>query len=104
MRFYKKLYISTALQKKKRQVVRKLKAGKKQPFLYVIALSEQNDLMEIYHSLLLQQPYYHKNPPYIIGLAESYDSAVSLVQTILMDVYALTGGYDVKAFCYQQKR
>ncbi len=102
MRFYKKLYTSPSLQKKRRQIVWKLKAGKTLPFVYVITLAEQNDLMDIYHSVLLKQPYYRKNPPYVIGIADSYPAAVELVQTILQDVNSQTGGYDIKTFCYNQ--
>lgn len=100
MRFYKKLYTSPSLQKKKRQIVWKLKTGKTLPFVYVITLSEQNDLMEIYHSSILKQTYYRKNPPYVIGIADSYPNAVELVQSILLDVNSQTGGYDIKTFCY----
>ena len=35
MRFYKKLYISPSLQKKKRQIIWRLKIGKAVPFVYV---------------------------------------------------------------------
>ena len=100
MRFYKKLYTSPSLQKKKRRLVWNLKLGKTMPFVYVITLSEQNDLMDIYHNTILKQSYYKKNPPYVVGIAESYTSAISLVQDILLDVNAKTGGYDIKTFCY----
>ena len=55
MRFYKKLYISPSLRKKKRQIVWKLKMGKAVPFVYVITLAEQNDLMNIYQNQLLEK-------------------------------------------------
>ncbi len=102
MRLYKKLYTSPSLQKKKRQIVWKLKLGKTMPFIYVITLSEQNDLMNIYHNVVLNQSYYRKNPPYVIGIADSYWAAVDLVQKILLDVSAQTGGYNIKTFCYHQ--
>lgn len=100
MHFYKNLYTSPSLQKKKRQIVWKLKTGKTLPFVYVVTLSEQNDLMEIYHCFILKQPYYRKNPPYVIGIADSYQSAVELVQNILLDVSSQAGDFDMKAFCY----
>ena len=79
-----------------------MKVGKIVPFLYVITLSEQNDLMDIYHSILLKQPYYRKNPPYVIGIADSQGAAVELIQQILMDVHEKTGGYDIRTYCLQQ--
>lgn len=102
MHFYKKLYISPSLQKKKRQIVWRLKMGKVMPFLYVITLSEQNDLMDIYQSTLLKQSYYRKHPPYVIGIADSHGAAVELVQHILMDIYDKTGNYDIRTFCLQR--
>lgn len=99
MRFYKKLYISPSLRKKKRQIVWKLKMGKAVPFVYVITLAEQNDLMNIYQGLILKQPYYRKNPPFVLGIADSHSAALELVQQILMDVYDKTGNYDIRTFC-----
>lgn len=99
MRFYKKLYISPSLQKKKRQIIWRLKIGKAVPFVYVITLSEQNDLMEIYHGFLLKQSYYQKNPPFILGIADSHSAAIELVQQILTDIHDKTGNYDVRSYC-----
>lgn len=98
MRFYKKLYISPSLRKKKRQIVWKLKMGKAVPFVYVITLAEQNDLMNIYQGLILKQPYYRKNSPFVLGIADSHSAALELVQQILMDVYDKTGNYDIRTF------
>lgn len=98
MRFYKKLYISPSLRKKKRQIVWKLKMGKAVSFVYVITLAEQNDLMNIYQGLILKQPYYRKNPPFVLGIADSHSAALELVQQILMDVYDKTGNYDIRTF------
>lgn len=102
MRFYKKLYISPALQKHKRKLIWQLKTGKIKPFVYVITLAEQDDLMDIYQGILLKQPYYRKNPPYVIGMADSHGAAVELVQYILTDIYSKTGSYDIRTFCLQQ--
>ena len=98
MRFHKKLYISPSLQKKKRQIVWRLRMGKTVPFVYVITLAEQNDLMNIYQGLILKQPYYRKNPPFVLGIADSHSAALELVQQIMMDVYDKTGNYDIRTF------
>lgn len=99
MHFYRRLYVSPFLEKKKRQVIWKLKTHKIMPSVYIITLADNQDLMEIYHNSLLKQPYYRKNPPYILGVAESYNAAVELVKKILIDVKASTGKYDIKNFC-----
>ena len=100
MHFYRRLYVSPFLEKKKRQVIWKLKTHKIMPSVYIITLADNQDLMEIYHSFILKQPYYRKNPPYVIGIADSYQRAVELVQNILLDVSSQAGDFDMKAFCY----
>lgn len=100
MRFRNKLYISPSLDKKCGKVKWKLRTGRPQPTIYIIALARNSDLLEIYHSGLLKQKYYKKkqNAPYIVGIATGYGGAVDLVIEIIEDVLRETGGYDVKAF------
>ena len=100
MRFYKKIYMSPSLAKKRKKVLWKLRTGRPQPTVYLITLASNNDLFEIYHSGMLKQKYYRKkeNAPYIIGIAEGYYGAVALVTDMLQDVFAVTGCYNVKAF------
>ena len=100
MRFSRKLYISPSLDKKCGTVKWKLRTGRPQPFVYVIALAKNNDLLEIYHSGMLKQKYYRKkqNAPYIVGIATGYSGAVDLVMEIIQDTLRETGAYDVKAY------
>lgn len=100
MRFYRGLYMSPSIEKKRNRVIWKLRTGRPQPMIFVIALAKNNDLLEIYHSGMLKQAYYKKknNAPYIVGLAVGYWNAIALVADIFEDVYRITGGYDVKSF------
>lgn len=100
MRFCKDLYVSPSLAKKRKKIIWKLRTGRPQPTIYVVALAQNDDLFEIYHSGMLKQRYYKKkeNAPYIVGLAQGYDGAVDLVIDMLEDVLSSTGGYDVKAY------
>lgn len=100
MRFCKDLYMSPSVKNKRRRVIWKLRTGRPQPIIYVIALAKNDDLLEIYHSSMLKQDYYREkeNSPYIVGLAAGYGQAVKLVADMLEDVYRITGGYDVKTF------
>ena len=100
MRFYKGLYMSPSLQKKRGRVIWNLRTGRPQPFVYVIMLAKNDDLFEICHSAMLKQNYYRKreNMPYIVGLAAGYQGAVELTAGILEDVYRITGGCNVKDF------
>ena len=100
MRVSRKLYISPSLDKKCGTVKWKLRTGRPQPFVYIIALAKNNDLLEIYHSGILKQKYYKKkqNAPYIVGIAAGYSGAVDLVIEIIQDILQETGAYDVKAY------
>lgn len=100
MRFCRKMYTSPSIKDKRKKIIWKLRTGRPQPVIYVIALAKSSDLLEIYHSGMLKQKYYRKreNSPYIVGLAAGYSQAVELVADILGDVLKMTGGYDVKAF------
>ncbi len=104
MRFCKGLYLSPSIKNKQQKIKCKLRTGRPQPTIYVVALAKSTDLLEIYHSGMLKQTYYKKkeNMPYIVGLASGYGQAVSLVTQILEDVFQTTGGYDVKCFFAQK--
>lgn len=97
--FYKKLYVSPSLKKKKKMLIYKIKTGKIVPNLYVITLAKGDDLLEFYQSFQLKQPYFKEHMPYIVGLADGYEEAVKLVETILLDAYEKTGSYDIRKFC-----
>ncbi|MBQ8592429.1 MAG: hypothetical protein IJ485_06775 [Lachnospiraceae bacterium] len=97
MKFYKKLYVGESI-KNPVKVRWKLAHGAGQLKIYVIALAGGDDLLEIYHCAYLQQKYYKKYPPFIVGIAGSYDEAVSLTQTIIEEVYADTGDFAVKEY------
>lgn len=100
MHFYKKLYMSPSLTKKRRKILWKLRTGRPQPAIYIVTLASNNDLFEIYHSGMLKQKYYRKkeNALYIVGIAEGYYGAVDLVTDMLRDVFIATGCYNAKAF------
>lgn len=92
--------MSPSLDKKRRRILWKLRTGRPQPFIYIVALAKNDDLLEIYYSGMLKQNYYKKkkNAPYIVGIASGYGEAVELVISILEDVLRVTGEYDVKSF------
>ena len=103
MHFCKNLYMSPSIKKNRRRVIWKLRIGRPQPLVYIIALAKSRDLLEIYHSGMLKQRYFKQkeHAPYIVGVASTYNSAIELVKDILCDVYATTGDYDVKAYFRQ---
>lgn len=91
--------MSPSLKKKRRKLIYKIKTGKIVPNLYVVTLSKGNNLLEFYQSFQLKQPYFKEHKPFIVGLADGYEEAVRLVETILLDTYEKTGSYDVSRIC-----
>ncbi len=97
MKFYQKLYVGESV-KNPGKVKRKLARGAKTLHVYVIALASGDNLLEIYHCAYLLQKFYKQYPPFIVGIAGSYDEAVLLVQAIVEEVCQNTGGYAVKDY------
>ena len=86
MRFAKNLYIGESIGKNRRLVIWKLQHGAGMLTSYVIALPrEGNDPLEIYHNSVLRQRYYHRKPPYVVGIAGSFEEAAFLSWKIISD-------------------
>ena len=104
MYFYKNLYVGPSIDDPEK-VKRKLISGAGQFTIYVIALSPSvpgpgSNQLEILHCVNLQQPYYKKYPPYIIGLAAGMSEAVELVRDLVQESYEHTGSGDVRAYLF----
>ena len=104
MYFYKNLYTGPSIRDPE-EVKRKLMRGEGQFTIYVIALSPSipgpgSNQLEILHCVNLQQPYYKKYPPYIIGIAAGRTEAVELVQRLVQEAYDHTGSGDVRAYLF----
>lgn len=97
MKFYKNLYVGDTI-KDVKKVKRKLLFNAGQLGIYVIALCRGRDQLEIYHCAFLQQKYYRKNPPYIIGVANGYEEAVEIVRQIAAEAYECNGNCDLKKY------
>ena len=70
--------------------------------MYVIALAAGSDQLEIYHCAFLQQKYYKKHPPYIIGIARKYDEALDIVVKITKEALARDGYPDLKRYLFPE--
>ena len=102
MRFYKDLYVGSTI-KDVHKVKRKLRTNAGQLGIYVIALCRGCDQLEIYHCAFLQQKYYKKNPPYIIGIANGYDESLEIVRQIAEEAYRENGDCDLKKYLLDKK-
>lgn len=101
MKFYKDLYLGESV-KNPSMVKWKLKVNAGQLGVYIIALCKGLDQLEIYHCAYLQQKYYRRNPPYIIGLAGSYEEAVDIVKKIAEESFAQSQNCDLKNYLLQK--
>lgn len=97
MRFYSKLYVGDSI-RNVRRTKWKLRHNAGQIRVYIIALAGGSDLLEIYHCAFLQQAYYKKHPPFIVGIAGGYDEAVMLSVKIIQEVSGKLGHYRIKSY------
>lgn len=98
MKFSKNIYASPDLIHKKSRTKWALKYGMGNVDVYILALPNNNNQLEIVHARELKQTYYKLFPPFVVGFAKNYEEAVSLVCAILSDCYDKTGSYDIKQF------
>ncbi len=101
MKFYKNLYVGESI-KKPNKVKWKLRHNAGQFQVYVIALASGADQLEIYHCAFLQQKYYKKHPPYIIGIAGGYEEAVDLVVEMTKAALKKTGRPDLTKYLFPE--
>lgn len=99
LRFFQYLYWSDDIPEKQRNSVKwRLKVHKKNCLVYCITLHEGADQLDIYHSSVLLQGYYRRNPPLVIGIAASYDNAIELVRRITEECYRKTKDANIKKY------
>lgn len=80
------------------RIKRKIKLGKGQIRLYLITLANNCDQLDIFHNSMLKQRFYRKLDLKVVGIANSYDEALLLIQDILEDTMAETGTTDMKSY------
>lgn len=91
------LYLSDSI-KHVNRIKRKIKYGRGQIKVFLLTLSNSSDQIDIFHNSMLKQKFYRKMNLRIIGIANSYDEALIIVQDILEDTIKDTGTYDMKEY------
>ena len=92
MRFYKNLYVSESMTKKKEKVIAKLNKKRYPLNTYVIALIEEGEnQLEFYSTLMFRQGSVIDDDIFVVGIAGGYDDALYLVEEIAKEVYEKTG-------------
>ena len=102
---YSNLYVSESLKKRKDTVLTGLMERKLKPGVTVITLAsgEQNHL-EFFSSLMLQQHFYDEKDLFVVGLAKGYEDAAELIGQIVQEVLDETGGTDIRGSILKEQK
>lgn len=103
--YHTNIYCNAGMKNKKLdKIKKKLESGFLLSSYYLIALSRNPiDQLEVYDGRQLVQSYYKKNPPYVVGIAESYDDAIELVQVIVKECLDKRGDCNLKEYLLCQE-
>lgn len=105
MKYYKYLYISDDLEKKKEKIIRRLEQNKLQMNVQLITLPQSDhNQMEIIDSKLLLQPSYPKKDLFVVGIVSSYDSALEFVEKITQEVFEETEHTDIRNYILKKEQ
>ncbi len=93
------LYTTEKTKKALPRIMQKTRRKKIQPGVWLITLaSNEQNLLDIFHSVYYFQPMFEKMNPAIVGIAESEDAAKELVLKIVEDVWRQKGDFDVRTY------
>ena len=99
MKFYDSLFMDEKLLQKKEAIIKKLKNNQWQFEIYLIVLSKnENNHLELFHSVLLQQKAISKDDLFVVGIASGYQEALELVEKITQQVYDKTNEVDIRNY------
>lgn len=99
MRWAVNLYTTEKTKKMLPRIMQKLKKRKLQPGIWILTIaSNEQNLLDIFHSIHYMQPLFEKTNPDIVGVAESEYAAKELLVQITEDMYKETGGFDVRTY------
>ena len=102
MRFYKNLYVSESMTKKKEKVIAKL--NKKKYPLNTYVIEEGENQLEFYSTFMFRQGSVIDDDIFVVGIAGGYDDALYLVEEIAKEVYEKTGDLDIRSYIRERER
>lgn len=91
------LYLSETI-KNPRKLLRKLQKSSLPCRFFVLTLSGGTDQLEIYPAYCLQQSFYRKHFPVVVGMAGDYEEALALLMQIVQDSLIYTGTCNLKDY------
>ena len=105
MKIYQELYVSEELEKRRDDVIQKLKEDKIQWNIYLIVLvGHNNSQLEIVNSTLLVHKLFPREGIIIVGIAKGKSQAMELIKEIVSSIYAKTGKVDIRKFILGDSR
>ncbi len=103
MYFYQNLYVSNKIEHPNRIKWRlRHRAGQFSVYLILLCREESANQLEIINSAFLQQPFYKKNRPFILGMAAGRSDAMDMVVGLIEEACAHTGTGDVRAYLFPE--
>lgn len=100
IKYHASLRIGSGISEKKLDKLKKnLEKHPLRTDVYLICVSRsQIDQLEIYSSRQLAQSYYRKYPPYVAGIAGTYDEALELLEEMVQDCFKQRGDCSLKEY------
>lgn len=104
MKLYYNLYTNNSIREKKLKILSQIDEGKfvLNKYLLVLTKNEKNHL-EFFDSAYVSQKMIEKEDLFVVGVADSYGGAVSLVEEIVKEVLTVTGGTDIRNYLLNQQ-
>ncbi len=87
IQYHPRLYLSDGITAGKLDKIKKqLARNPVMARVYVIVLSRNGvDQLDIFESKTLGWPYYRKNPPVVVGIAQSYGEAIQIIEKMAQE-------------------
>ncbi len=105
MKYYRYLYLSEGIIRKKDRIIQKLEHNKFQPGIHLLLLpSNGHDQLEILPAKFLLQPEYPKDGLFVVGITNSYDTALELVEKITQEVYDNTREVNIREYILRKEQ
>ena len=105
MEYYKYLYLSEKLVKKRNRIMDRLERNKFQPGIHLILLPKNaKNQLEIINAAYLLQPDYPKEGLFVVGITDSYENALEFVEKISREVYDNTKGLDIRNYILMKEQ
>lgn len=102
MKYFENLYIGKNMPLSKTEILIRLQSDEViKDWYFLVHITESNTILEIIHGTLLESVYYQRmldEQVVIVGVANKYNEAVALTQTIIDEMYQKTGTFHLLQF------